>query len=48
MYFLIRWRAQKLASRGDQRVSQIRLLLDTRGVEMDTRDHTVIEGRLEQ
>jgi len=48
MYCLIRWRAQKLVSRGDQRVLRAHFLLDTRGAEIGPRDRTVIEGRLQQ
>jgi hypothetical protein len=48
MYCLIRWRAQKLVSRGDQQVLRTHFLLDTRGPEINPRDHTVIEGRLQQ
>ncbi|KAI0297897.1 hypothetical protein BC826DRAFT_133533 [Russula brevipes] len=47
MYFLIRRRVQKLAKRGDQRISRTRFLLSTRGVEIDPRYHIVIEDRLE-
>ncbi|KAI0284097.1 hypothetical protein BC826DRAFT_170273 [Russula brevipes] len=41
MYFLIRRRVQKLAKRGDQRISRTRFLLSTRGVEIDPRYHIV-------
>ena len=47
MYFLIRWRSRKLARRGDERVRQTRLLLDTRGVEIEPRDQSLIEERLQ-
>jgi hypothetical protein len=48
MNFLIRWRARKLACRGDWLVSQTRHLLDTRGVEITPHDQTYIEGLLER
>jgi len=46
MDFLIRWKAQKLAQRGDQHLSRTRFLLNSRGVQIDRRDQTVIEERL--
>jgi hypothetical protein len=46
--FLIRWRAKKLAKRADHQVSQTRLLLDTRGVEMEPGDRNRIQERLLQ
>jgi len=48
MYCLVRWRARKLACRGDQRVAQTRLLLNTRGVEIHPRDQSLIQERLQQ
>ena len=47
MCFLIRWRVRKLAFRGDERVRQTRLLLDTRGVEIAPRDQSLIEEQLQ-
>ena len=48
MYFLIiRWRARKLERRGDERVRQTRWLLDARGVEIEPRDQSLIEERLQ-
>ncbi len=47
-FFLIRWRAKKLAKRADHQVSQTRQLLDTRGAEMEPGDRNVIQERLLQ
>jgi len=47
-YWLVRWRARKLACRGDQHVTQTRLLLDARGVEMQPCDQSLIQERLQQ
>ena len=47
MYLLlIRWRAKKVAKHADQQISQIRLLLDVRGAEMEPGDRSIIQERL--
>jgi len=47
MYLLlIRWRAKKFAKHANLQISQIRLLLDTRGAEMEPGDRNIIQDRL--
>jgi hypothetical protein len=45
--FLIRRRAKKLAKRANNQTSKTRLLLDARGAQINARDRTVINERLE-